>query len=272
LVILSNCARQTQQPKRICPGEKSAAEVLSLLNSRPQNAVPLKAHGQCRLLYYAEAKLHKENFPVKLWMNPPLEIYLQGDVAFDAKGIALGSNKDEFWLSMRPKEISSYWRGRWSEQSCFEELMISPKLVLEALGVVEVSGEEYWSLSDEGAFNVLTKRDGDAGTQKIYVSKCDYLVSKIGHLDTNGKALIVIELGKYKEVFKGFFVPTVIRIIKPTAEDREDLTSVTLNLKSIKRANFTEKQRNLLFTPPQPRGVKHIYKISENCEVIEQPQ
>ena len=72
---------------------------------------------------------------------PPVEIYMQGDVAFDPKGIVLGSNEEEFWLAVRLKEVSGYWWGRWSEESRPEKLMISPRLVLEALGVAAVGDD-----------------------------------------------------------------------------------------------------------------------------------
>ena len=101
ILIFSGCAAQIQKPVRVCPGKESIAESLSSLRLRLENAVPLKANGQCLLQYYAEdRKPKKENFPVKLWVNPPVEIYMQGDVAFDPKGIVLGSNEDEFWLAV----------------------------------------------------------------------------------------------------------------------------------------------------------------------------
>jgi len=116
-VILGGCAPQIQKPVRLCPGAESAIDSLSLLRLRSENTVPLKANGQCLLQYYDEDKKYKEeNFPVKLWVNPPAEIYMQGDVAFDAKGVVLGSNEDEFWLSMKPKASTYVW-GQWSDES-----------------------------------------------------------------------------------------------------------------------------------------------------------
>jgi hypothetical protein len=238
IVVFSGCARQTKEPLQVRPGAKSAAEALSILRSRSQNAVPLRANGQCRLRYYAEGKEHNENFPVKLWVNPPVQIYLQGDVAFDAKGIVLGSNGEEFWLSMRPKEISSYWWGLWSEGRCLEKLMIDPELVLEALGIAAIGSDQGWSLSSEGAFDILTRRDEVTETHKIYLSRYDYLVSKIGYLGPEGKASVVVELGKYKQVTEGFFAPDIIKIIKPAAEGGEGSVSIILSLDSIKPADF----------------------------------
>jgi hypothetical protein len=282
MLIFAGCAAQMERAVRVCPGKESIAESLSSLRLQLENAVPLKANGQCLLQYYAEdRKPKKENFPVKLWVNPPVEIYMQGDVAFDPKGIVLGSNEEEFWLAVRLKEVSGYWWGRWSEKDYPEKLMISPRLVLEALGAsafanatadeAAVGDEESWSLSKEGAFDVLTKQKGGTETRKIYIYNCDYLVRKIECFDVNGQAAAVAELDKYKEISKNFFVPSIVKIVNPMASSAGDCVSITINLESAKSADFTEKQHNLIFTRFKPQGFKHIYKIVDG-NIIEQPQ
>jgi hypothetical protein len=283
MLIFAGCAAQMERAVRVCPGKESIAESLSSLRLQLENAVPLKANGQCLLQYYAEdRKPKKENFPVKLWVNPPVEIYMQGDVAFDPKGIALGSSEDEFWLAIKLKEISCYWWGRWSEGSRPEKLMISPRLVLEAFGIAAVGDIESWSLSKEGAFDVLTKQKGGIETKKIYINNgstgspsqaksrdCDYLVRRVEYFDDDGRATVVTELDKYKKISKDFSVPSVIKIINRTDSNKED--SVQITLSSVKPANFTDKQRKRLFIRPQEQGVKHIYKIVDS-NIIEQPQ
>ena len=255
---------------RICPGKESAAESLSSLKAQSENAVPLKADGQCLLQYYNEDKKpKKENFPVKLWVNPPAEIYMQGDVAFDPKGVILGSNKDEFWLAVRLKEVSGYWWGRWSEKNYPEKLMISPRLVLEALGTAAVGGEDSWSLSKDGAFDVLTKQEGGVEAKKIYINNCDYLVRKIEYFD-GGRVAVNMELDRYKEISKSFFVPSVVKIVnRASGSNKED--SVQITLSSVKPANFTDKQRERLFIRPQAQGFKQIYEIIDG-KIVEQPK
>jgi hypothetical protein len=270
MLIFAGCAAQMEKKVRICPGKESAAESLSSLRVQLESVEPLKADGQCLLQYYnGDKKPKKENFPVKLWVNPPVEIYMQGDVAFDPKGIVLGSNKEEFWLAVRLKEISGYWWGRWSEKDYPEKLMISPRLVLEALGAAAVADEEGWLLSNEGGFDVLTKQEGGIKTRKIYISTCDYLVREIEYLGGDGQAAIVMELDKYKKISGDFFVPSVIKIINRTDGGEGD--SVQITLISVKPTNFTDKQRGRLFTRPQPQGFKHIYKIVDG-NIVEQPK
>ncbi len=271
ILIVAGCAPQIQKPIPLCPGKKSAAEALTILRSRSENTAPIKANGRCRLLYYAEEKLNKENFPVKIWAAPPAEIYLQGDVAFDPRGLVLGSNEEEFWLAIKPKEISSYWWGRWSDESCLGKLMISPRTLLEALGIAQIGGEQNWSLSNEVTFDVLTKcNEQGIIVKKIYIfNSRDYPIKRIEHFDTNGQVAVVAELDKYKEVNNGFFVPTVIKMTNCARDNKGD--SVEINLGSIKSANFTDKQRRRLFIRPQPQGFEHIYKIIDS-DIIEQPQ
>jgi hypothetical protein len=270
MMIFGGCAGQMQKAVRVCPGKGTTAELLSLLRVQLENAKPLKADGQCLLQYYDEnRKPKRENFPVKLWVNPPAEIYMQGDVAFDPKGVILGSNEDEFWLAVRLKEVSSYWWGRWSERDYPEKLMISPKLVLEALGAVAKGDEEGWSLSKEGAFDVLTKKENGVVTKKIYINTCDYSVRKIEYFNGDGRAAIVMVLGKYKEISKNFFVPGVVKIVNRAGGNKGN--SVQITLSSVKPTNFTDKQRRRLFVRPQPQGFEHIYKIVDG-NTIEQPQ
>ncbi|MHC4172116.1 MAG: hypothetical protein ACYTBX_05340 [Planctomycetota bacterium] len=263
ILILVGCAPEIRRPLEICSGKGSVAEALSALQSHWQNMVSLKANGQCLLEFYVEGKQkpQKEKFSVKLLVNPPVEIYLQGDATLIPKAIILGSNEREFWLSIRPKEISTYWWGKWSQQDSSETLMINPKTLLEALGIAAVDAEWNWSLSNEGTFDILTKRQRGVVIKKIYVYSCDYLVKRIEYFDVDGQVAGVAELDKYKQVLEGFFVPAGIKIIKRANDNPEDSLSVTLDLKSIKSTEITAKQQNVLFNRPQPQGFKRLIRI-----------
>jgi len=271
LVILSGCAPEIKEPTRICPGKQSLAESLASLRSFSENASPFRANGWCFMKYYAEGKKHRENFPVKLWVNSPAQICLQGDVAFNPKGIVLGSNEDEFWLAVKPKKISSYWWGKWSDGGCLEEVMISPKTIVEALGIAAVDSDENWSLSNEGVFDVLTKRDGGTETQKIYIYSCDYRIRRIEYFGVDGQAATVTELDRYKEVSGGFFVPALIKIVNRAEDNKEGSVSITLRLRSVKSMDFTEKAQRRLFTRPAPHQFKRIFRIIDG-EMIEEAQ
>ena len=267
ILIFAGCAPKVQRPMRVCPSAESAPAALSVQKWRFESAVAFRANGKCLLSYYDEKDKRKsENFPIKLWSEPPGRFYLQGDVAFDSKGIVLGSNQREFWVSIKPKEISSYIWGQWSQQSCFEELAINPTLLSEALGIIELDTEGDWSFSNDGAFDILTEQQTAGITKKVYIYGCDHSVRRIEYCDANGKVLVVTELDGYKTVSQDFWVPSVINIVRHRQDGRSDSVSITLS--SIKPVQLTEKQRSRLFYRPQPDGFKHIYKLDENCDFI----
>ncbi len=271
--VVSGCGQQVQKPLPICPGKESAAEALSVMRSHLQNASVLKANGSCVLQYYAEGKQRAERFPVKVWVNPPQELFLQGDVAFDPQGVVLGANQDGFWLAIRLKEVSSYWWGRWQETGQFNRLVIDPKMMLEGLGIPTLDSDksEDWSFTKQGAFDVLAKQgDRTIAGKRIHIYSCDYLVRKIEYLDMRGQAAVVAEIDKYEQIRENFFVPTVVKITQRGASAAESVT-ITVALTSVKPADFTDKLRSYLFSRPQPKGFKHIYRVLGGKVIEEQP-
>ena len=270
MLILSGCAPELKHPTRVCPGKQSASQSLDSLRLTSESVLPLKATGRCVARFYVENKEHHESFPVTLWVNPPAQIRLHGDVFLNPRGIVLGSNEREFWLAIKPKEISTYHWGLWSEQNSSQSIIINPKILLEALGIVPPGSDETWSLSNEGVFDVLTKRN-DQGriVKKVYIYNCDYRVFKIEYFNVDGEVMAIAELYKYKEMSEGFFVPRVIKIITYTQDGRED--SVIITLKSVKPYKFDKKKQDVYFNPRKPKGFKHIYRIIDG-HIIEQPE
>ena len=270
-LVLGGCKPGMRKPLPICAGKASAGESILALESQGEKVAPLKAKGSCLLEYYTEGKRKPEKEPirpVRLWMNPPSEILLHGDVALNARGVVLGANKDEFWLAIKPK-ISSYWWGQWSDGNNVQSLVLNPKIVLEAVGIVviesNVVGHGDWILSNDGPFDILTRRSVDGVMiKRIYVCSCDYLVRKIEYFDEFGQVAVVAELEDYKEVAEGFFVPTYMNVVKQGFGDRDD--SVSIKLKSVKPWSY-----NPVFFVRRPGRYKHVYERIDD-EWVEQPQ
>jgi len=257
-VFFAGCAVRPPKTVSPCPGKKTVDESLAVLNSRLSKIAPIRASGQCLLRYHIEDKSHKENFPVKLWVNPPREIYLQGDVAFDATGLVLGANADEFWFWLKPKEISSYWWGAWSQAGDWQDLVLNPSVVLDAFGSVDFRLGD-WSLT-HGHYDILWLHNDKAVLLKrVYIETCDYRVVKIEYFDPSGAIAATAEFSDYKEVTEGYFVPESIKITVLVADGIEDSAQITLS--SIKPARFNADQRQRLFVRPPPRGFEHIYEI-----------
>jgi len=268
ILVLAGCAPELKHPTRICPGKRTASQALDSLRLTSESILPLKATGRCVARFYVEDKKYHESFPVRLWANPPAQIRLHGDFFLNPRGIVLGSNEREFWLAIKPKEISTYHWGLWSEQNSSQSIIINPKTLLEALGIVPLGSDEGWSLSNEGVFDVLTKRNGQGRIiKKVYIYSCDYRVSKIEYFNVDGEAAAVAELYKYKEISEGCFVPRVIKIVTYAQEGREN--SIIITLKSVKPYKFDKKKQDVYFNRREPKGIKHIYRIIDG-HIIEQ--
>ena len=272
--LLAGCAVKPER-LRVCPGKANVEEALQTLAARAEGAVPLRVNGQGMLRYYVpkKSKPERHNLPMQMWFDPPANVYIQGSIVADPRAVILGSNSEEFWLALSPKEMSSYYIGRWRDVQGFEGLVISPRVVLEALGIiVEPAGTlntDLWSLQNKGPYDVLTRRD-EAGRliKRVYVYACDYVVHKVEYYDRRGKIVATATLGDYEPVTEGFSVPTRIAVESLGPDKRKDSIRITLN--SPKRMKpFTEPARRRYFVPPDPNKFEHVYRYEEGRWVPE---
>ncbi|MGA2094231.1 MAG: hypothetical protein ABSH16_12635 [Sedimentisphaerales bacterium] len=264
VLVIAGCAGQVQKPARICPGKKNVDEAIAALNEHRQKQIPVKAAGQCLLKYQYQGKQHQENFPVKLWINPPDEIYLQGDVAFDATGLVFGANSQEFWLWLKPKEASTYWWGRWSQTNNWAGFALSPKALMEAFGFINTTQGD-WSLT-HGQYDILWLHNEDGVLLKrIYIETCDYVPAKIEYFDPSGKVIGGAEFIKYKRFADEDYIPMQIRIYTGAGEGNGDSALITLT--SAEPTRLNEQQRERLFNRPAPKGFNHIYQIIDGNAV-----
>lgn len=264
MLIFAGCTPHIKMPTEICPGKRTANEALAALQTNSQKMTPFRAGGQCYFELYPEGqtKPKHENLGIEqFWVEPPLNIFLQGGKTGFPKVMILGSNEKEFWLAMRPNEISLYVWGRWSEQDSSEGPTINPKTLLEALGIGEIDMDQDWSLSNKGPYDILTKRERGVITKKIYIFNCDYRVRKIEFFGSNGKVAAVAELDQYEQVSEGFFVPTLIKATTYSQSDREKPFTFTLEIRHIRPTEIKEQQRNYLFTRRPSKGFKNVGRI-----------
>jgi len=195
-----------------------------------------------------------------------VEIYVQCDVAFDPKAIILGSNQEEFWLAVKPKEISSYWWGRWADQTKASPFGLGPRILLEAIGLGLFDTSDRWSLSKRDGFDVLTRWDNTGRLiKKVYVDSCDFLEHRIEYFDSDGELVAVVELGKYKQVIEGFSIPTRVTLLKMANGRLQG--SARLKLSSLKHTEFSQRQREVIFHRPKPKGFKRQFLIVEGKPV-----
>ncbi len=215
-LVVGGCVTRPPKPKlQVCPGKATVDEALQTLTARAQSAVPVWASGHAVLTYHApdKKKPERHSLTIVLRFEPPARIYLQGSVTAVPKAVILGSNEEEFWLALRPKEISSYYIGRWQDVRDFEGLVMSPRVVLEAVGIVNVPGTEpnpaLWKLENKGPYDILTQRDESGRpVRRLHVYACDYSVREIEYFDRRGKVVAVAQLDGYEPVVPTFQVPT----------------------------------------------------------------
>jgi hypothetical protein len=284
ILLFGGCVTQPPKPKlQVCPGQATAAEALQTLTTRAACAVPLWANGRAVLTYHApdKKKPERQSLDIVLRLEPPARVYIQGNITAVPKAVILGSNDEEFWLALRPKEISSYYIGRWEDVRDFEGLVLSPRVVLEAVGLVPDAQRHYgigpgaepnavsWTLENKGPYDILTRWD-ETGcmVKRVHIYACGYSVHKIEYFDGRGKVVAVAQLGGYKPVVEGFEVPTRIDVVSTQPDGRKD--SIVMNIGPVKTKEFTEQQRQFLFRPPDTDRYEHVYHFEEGQWVPEQ--
>jgi len=265
MAILTGCA-PTPTKLDVCPGKLNLLDSLSVMQNRGSNITGFLAKGRCSMQFHVDAKPHKENLRITIAVNPPAEFYLRGDISIVPKAVVVVSNAEEFWLALRPKEISTYWWGKWDRQESYHDLALSPRVMLEVLGISMIDANDNWSLSNQGPYDVLTKTDAQAKTiRKMYVYSCDYTVRIIEYFDEDENVALVAELDKYKRVVEGFSIPTKIQLSRPGPGKKKDWVKMTLT--SVDPKKFDKKQREI-FQRRTPRGFEHIYVIIDG-EAVE---
>ena len=272
-IALTGCGPQVKKMLKLCPGKATAEEAIAALGEHSKDIIPFKAAGECTYVYDVNGKPHPEPLRIQVRIEPPINVYLQGG-SIVGKAVEIGANDREFWLSLKPKEISTYLWGTWADggvRQCLDKLWIGPRTWLEAFGVVKTASladaAGKWDLSHEGPFDILSRKDRNGMlTKKVYIYCCDYLVRKIEYFDEQQRKTAVTELDDYAAVVKGggWKVPRMIKITGGKDE------MVTIELSDVGKAQFTDKQRQVLFERPKPEGFEHVGKINSTCDFVEE--
>jgi hypothetical protein len=283
-VSLAGCGPQITKALKICPGKATTEEAITALGRQVKNLVPLRASGECTYVYDVNGRKHEERLNVQARIEPPADVYLQGG-SIIGKVVELGANDREFWLELRPKEISTYLWGVWADEgvrACLSKLWIGPQTWLEAFGMTkavssaDVSGT--WELSHEGPFDILSRKSRSGIlTKRVYIYCCDYLIRKIEYFDDAGNEAMVVELDDYVPVSgwhgqkrsvamisSEWKVPRKINIKNSKNE------MVDVELKNVAEGQFNDTQRKLWFNRPVPQGFDHIGRMTSACDFVEQ--
>lgn len=265
VTLAGGCLSQIFPPARVCPGKPNVAAALEALKVQAKAAVPFRGNGQCRLGYVTESgKTRQLNLPVSVYVNPPSEVYVQGQAAPGPQGLVfLGTNEQEFWMAIRP-EISTFWWGEWSRSGGGQDLPVSPKAVFESLGLAAAESSQadpnHWSLSAGPGQDVLTWTGQDGRPLKrLFVDRCDYRIARIEYLDGDGHVAVVVELKAYERVTQGLSVPSRISIVAFAKGQRTHWARLTLG--TFMEKQYTEKFRRRYFVRPESGGFENVVEV-----------
>jgi len=269
VIFLCGCEEPLEIPVRKCPGKATVSESIQALNNTSSQVQPFIAYGKGLVRSYDQDKKKYEKndiSAIKIWFEPPDKFRFWGDVVFDNKGLDVGSNESEFWFTARPKELGNiYIWGLWSQQDNEDNLLLSPKIMRQAFGLIETENEKGFSLIPGQYQDALIQRDGENRIiKKIYIENCDYRVVKVEYYDADQKVFAVLELAGHKIINEKMTIPTKLQIINPGDDGNADTISITL--KSIKPQ---DKMKEAFFIRPPTKRFKNIYKLV-NGKVIEQ--
>jgi len=197
-----------------------------------------------------------------------MELRLFGDIAFNARGLDIGSNSNEFWLGAKPKQLgNSFFWGEWNQQNGFGENLY-PVIFLDAFGSISFDNASDWSLSNNGPFDILTQRSQGKVIKKIYIYCCDYRIRKIEYFDSSEIPAATLELWNYSNYFEGcsFASQMLIRLSNP--QQKED--SFKINFGTVKSLEYTNEKKDVFFQKPANLdGFENIYQVI-NGKLIKQ--
>ena len=253
-------------------GKPDISAAVAAINAHRQFVKPIRAGGNCLIEWYdSDGKKHKENPAIQLRLVPPDHLYFSGDI-LGGEAIRFGTNPEEFWFRIKPKEVSGYWWGkRTTARTCGAGRHLGPESLLEALGVVDI--DYTWTLSSRPGYDILTLK-GDAGlpVKRIHVDWRDYLVRTIEHFDEFGDISVVVKMSKYTDgtgEMAGIVVPTRIAIVYLNMPNGGLLTDMTL--RDLKPFRPSEAQmKGKLFKRPPDNGFENIYELDKDCKFTKQ--
>ncbi|MBE0536328.1 MAG: hypothetical protein IH624_11720 [Phycisphaerae bacterium] len=247
-------------------GKQNIHEAVAALNAHRERIRPIRAGGNCRVEWYeSDGTLKRENPAIQLRMVPPSRLYFVGEI-IGSEVVQFGTNPQEFWFRLKPKEVSSYWWGiRETARKCRSGGMLNPESVLEALGIVDIDAN--WTLVGREGFDILTLNDfAGIPIKRVYVDWRDYLVRNIEYFDAYGEIVAAAGMSGYGEDSGGIPVPTQIAI--QYFQSSGGSLSISMTLRGVRLFEPTEVQLKGLFARPSTDGFENIYVLADNCEFV----
>ena len=105
IVLLPGCPGpvKPEDPGVIAKGMSDITSASAALKSHRLGVKALSSGGKLKYIYFKDGKPKEENFDANLRFDPPRRLYFAAK-SLVGEAIRLGSNDEEFWLQMKPKE------------------------------------------------------------------------------------------------------------------------------------------------------------------------
>jgi hypothetical protein len=237
-----------------CPTRGQSQRVLDDMRQALGASRAFRAGGDLQINYYDDRKKAKnENLTLKLWFSPPDNIFVLGS-SLVGEVLRMGTNRDEFWVRLKPKEIDSYWWGRREDlDKCGNQQIIRPDYLLLALGVFPY--DAIWIYSTIDGFDVLTDYDGLRPIRRVYVDPCTSLPYKVELFDADSQVRLRMMLYNYSEPKEGYRYAENIDLIY-LDPDGHDL-STQFRLESVR----LEEPKEKIFVRTESKGIGKIFTL-----------
>ena len=270
LLCLAGCHPQMHNSSSRSYEKASAAEALALLQAQADKVMSLKIYAQCRMGLPDEDGVLKEQppFDVRIYFDPPYNVFMDGIVGMGASGkVEMGSNAEFFWMGIKLK-MDEFWWGRWDKTSNHEDMQVSPKAMMEALGVLQLGDPASWSLSKRQDVDVLIQV-GPTGkiTRQIKMQPGASVPQRIEYFNDQGEISLVVELAQYTTLLNGFEVPQEIGI--SAFQDDQCSHYVRLSVRrdyGVTKKTYSEKfrQNNFHFDISKVTGYSRVTEVTES--------
>ena len=101
----------------------------------------------------------------------------------------------------------------------------------------------------------------DPEAKKVYVSTCDYEVSKIEYFGAGGQIVASAEMKDYVEVGDGFAVPGSIAVISGCQSSEP--VEISVELGKVRQVELSSKSMGRLFERPAASGFDRVIRIGD---------
>jgi hypothetical protein len=267
-ISLAGCAQQELGPAEICPPSANLQQAMEPLASRNEQAQPIRSNGSMTYTGFVDGKKKpRENLSIKGFrFYPPDRLYLRADSILGEE-LCVGMNALDFWLRIKTNPPSAYWFGRRDDMAgCNDGLLLRSESLLEAIGMIDVSGN--WQLEADIGMDILIKTDHNGkAVKKIYIDRCSVLPKKIEYFGARGEIIFTIEMAAFTTGQDDIVVPAEIDITR--FQDEQIGSIVHIKLTNIKLFEPTPAQLDgKLFKRPHEDTVKNVFELNKDCQFI----